>query len=158
MSLLFRILLLAMVAMAAPAQAVQPDEMLADPAQERRAQDLGREIRCLVCRSESIEASNADFARDMRLVVRERIAAGDSDAEVRTYLTERFGEYILLRPRFGGTTLALWLAGPALLVLGGAVALIYIRRRSAGPAEALSEEESARLEALLAGDDPERQA
>lgn len=134
---------------AGAAGAVEPGEMLPDPAQEARAQELGREIRCLVCRSESIEASNADFARDLRLVVRERISAGDSDQEVRRFLTDRFGDYVLLRPRFGGSTLALWLLGPILLLAGGVAAFAFIRRSRPVAVAALSQQEEERLERLL---------
>ena len=87
-----------------PVRAVEPSEMLDDPVLEERAQDLGQEVRCLVCRSESVEDSNADLARDLRLVIRERLLAGDSDQDVRDFLVARYGEYVLLNPRFGGTT------------------------------------------------------
>jgi len=100
--------------------------MLSDPALEARAQEIGKEVRCLVCRNESIEDSNADLARDLRLVVRERLMAGDTDEEVETFLVDRFGEYVLLRPQFGGSTLWLWLAGPALLLLGALVAVSFV--------------------------------
>ena len=98
---------------AAPAFAVQPDEMLADPALEARARAISKEVRCLVCRNESIDDSNASLARDLRLLVRERLTAGDSDAEVLDYLVERYGEFVLLKPKFSAANAARWLAGPA---------------------------------------------
>lgn len=132
------------------ARAVEPDEMLPDPAQEARAREISTGLRCPVCRNESIDESHADIARDIRLLVRERIAAGDDDAAVRAAVVARYGEYILLQPTFGGANLILWLAGPALLLGGGALALATVRRRAAAPVpEALSPEEEARLSALL---------
>ncbi|MCL5777289.1 cytochrome c-type biogenesis protein CcmH [Limibaculum sp. FT325] len=147
-------LVLAVVLMlvALPAHAVQPDEMLADPALEARAREISKEIRCLVCQNESIDDSNAELARDLRILVRERVASGDSDAAVKQYLVDRYGEFVLLKPTFGGFNLVIWLAGPVLLILGGAVALIYLRRRApqARPADApLSAEERAALERVL---------
>lgn len=146
-------LLLAAALVLAPlaAQAVQPDEMLADPALEARARGISAGLRCLVCRNESIDESNADLARDLRLLVRERIAAGDSDAEVVSYLTDRYGEYVLLNPKATGSSLVLWLSGPVLLLLGAGIALVYVRgRRAAGrEAEALSEAEARRLKEIL---------
>ena len=146
-------LLLAAAPLAAPA--VQPDEVLDDPALEARARDISEEIRCLVCRSESIEDSNASLARDLRLLVRERLQAGDDDAEVKDYLVARYGEYVLLRPTFTPGNLVLWLGGPALLLVGGAASLLYIRRaRPAAQANAapLSEAERARLDRLMRED------
>ena len=135
--------------LALPANAVEPNEMLADPAQEARAQALGKELRCLVCQSESIEDSHADLARDLRLVVRERIVAGDTDDEVLTYLTDRFGEFVRLRPRFGGATLWLWLAGPALLLIGAGIAVAFVLRGRHDVARALTDDEEERLAELL---------
>ena len=144
-----RALALLLVWLAGAAWAVEPGEMLADPVLEERAREIGKEVRCLVCRSESIEASNADFARDLRLVVRERIVAGDSDAQVRSFLVERFGEYVLLRPKFGGVTLALWLLGPALLILGAAVAIRYFRRMRSLSKTPLNTSEKTQLKTLM---------
>lgn len=141
---------LALVAL--PAQAVLPDEVLSDPALEARAREISAGLRCLVCRNESIDASNAPFARDMRLLVRERLVAGDSDAEVMDFLVARFGEYVLLRPTARGANLILWLAAPAMLLAGAGVAVAYVRRRavSDAPTEgALSADEEARLKAIL---------
>lgn len=144
--------------LAAPAGAVQPDEMLADPALEARARELSKELRCLVCRNENIDDSNAALARDLRLLVRERLTAGDTNEEALAYLTDRYGEYVLLKPTFAHN-MTLWLAGPALLVLGGIVAFTTIRRSrpaAAAPearaaAAPLSADEKAKLDALLNG-------
>ncbi len=133
------------------AYAVQPDEMLDDPLLEARAQEIGKEVRCLVCRNESVEDSNADLARDLRLVIRERLSAGDSDPEVLSFLVDRYGEYVLLRPRFGGSTLWLWLAGPALLLLGAGIALAFVLKGRRDVA-ALTDDEEARLRGLLEDD------
>ena len=148
--------LLAALLLAAPAWAVQPDEVLDDPALERRARDLSAGLRCLVCRNESIDESNAGLARDMRLLVRERLVAGDSDADVIAYLVDRFGEYVLLEPTRDGANLILWGAPLALLLLGGAGAAAYVLRRPAAEDAGLSAEEEARLAALMEGDDAGR--
>lgn len=148
--------LLALALLAAvPAQAVQPDEMLPDPAAEARAREISKGLRCLVCRNESIDDSNAGLAKDLRLLVRERITAGDTDAEVRQYLVDRFGEYVLLSPRFTAGNAALWLAGPVLFVLGGAAAAAFLRRRRGAPApeeSPLTAEEQAALARALGSD------
>jgi cytochrome c-type biogenesis protein CcmH len=147
---MIRVLLLAL-ALAGPALAVQPDEILPDPALEARARAITRELRCVVCQSESIDDSNADIARDLRLRVRERIVAGDSDAEVVAFVVDRYGEFVLLRPPFNARNAALWLAGPLLLVVGGGVAFAFVRRKSAAPEPArppLSPDEQARLRDL----------
>lgn len=135
---------------AAPIWAVQPDEILDDPALEERARGLSEGLRCLVCRNESIDESNADLARDMRILVRERLVAGDTDAEVIAYLVDRYGEYVLLTPTASGANLLLWLAAPGMLLLGGGIAVIYLRGR-AKPAtpDALNDTEKARLAELL---------
>jgi cytochrome c-type biogenesis protein CcmH len=135
---------------ALPAAAVNPDEMLADPALEARARALSKDLRCLQCRNESIDESNAGFARDMRLLLRERIAAGDTDAEAMAYLTDRFGDYILLMPPARGANWLLYAAGPALLLAGLGLGAGYLaHRRSAGDAAApLSAAEQARLDEL----------
>lgn len=130
--------------------AVQPGEMLADPALEARAREISKELRCLVCRNESIDDSNAGLARDLRLLVRERIAAGDSNEKTVSYIVDRFGEYVLLKPRMSGGNLVIWLSGPILLALGGAGAFLFIRRRREAPPviAALTPEEAARVEEL----------
>src|SRR5215469_6267601 len=104
------------------ARAVQPDEVMADPVKEARARDLSRELRCMVCQNQSIDDSEAPLARDLRLLVRERIAAGDSDAQVLDFLVARYGQFVLLKPRFERQTLLLWLVTPAVLA-GGALVL-----------------------------------
>lgn len=140
-----------MAAPVAPVLAVQPDEVLADPALEARARDLSAELRCLVCRNESIDESNADLARDLRLLVRERLVAGDSDAQVIDFVVGRYGEYVLLRPTGQGSNLILWGAPLALLLLGGGVAASYVlrQRRSVAAGERLDADEQARLAELL---------
>jgi cytochrome c-type biogenesis protein CcmH len=149
-----RALLLALaVLVAMPARAVQPDEMLADPALEARARELSKGLRCLVCRNESIDDSNATLARDLRILVRERIMAGDNDAEVIAFLVDRYGEYVLLKPTATGANLVLWVAGPAMLLLAGGIAAVYLRgrRRAEEPGtENLSDEERHRLKEILA--------
>jgi cytochrome c-type biogenesis protein CcmH len=143
------LLALALWLAAVAAGAVQPDEILADPAREARARAITAELRCPVCQSESIDDSNADIARDLRLLVRERIVAGDSDAEVREYVVARYGEYVLFRPRLSWGNAPLWLAGPALLLLGVALAVGFVRRhRTPAPPRPLTPEEQARLREL----------
>lgn len=141
-----------MVVTALPAHAVQPDEVLDDPALEARARDLSRGLRCMVCRNESIDESNAELARDMRLLVRERLVAGDSDQEVVTFIVDRYGEYALLKPTTGGANWLLWAAGPVMLLLALGVGFSYLRGRQtaqeAGPGQ-LSEDEKAKLNKIL---------
>ncbi|UXX83927.1 cytochrome c-type biogenesis protein [Roseovarius pelagicus] len=138
--------------MAAPLFAVQPDEVLDDPELEARARDISAGLRCLVCRNESIDESNAALARDLRLLVRDRLLAGDTDAQVVSFVVDRYGEYVLLKPQLGGSNLALWLAGPAMLLFGAGIAVFYIRRRagadSAGDGT-LTEAEEERLRQIL---------
>ena len=145
-------LILALCVIAAPAFAVQPDEILNDPALEERARDISAGLRCLVCRNESIDDSNAELARDLRLLVRERLVAGDTNEEVVDYVVDRYGEYVLLNPTADGANLLLWLAGP--LMLAGALVTggFYLRRRAAAtePETArLSAQEEARLREIL---------
>lgn len=144
--LLFAIL--AVFSLASPAPALEPGEMLKDPALEARARALTKTLRCMVCQNESIDDSSAPLARDLRGLVRERVAAGDSDAEVREYLVARYGEFILLQPRLGARTLLLWGAPILVLVLGGIGVLIAARSKRP-PAPPLSDEEQRRLAALL---------
>ena len=147
--------LVMMLAMVGPVHAVEPDEVLADPALEARAREISKELRCLVCRNESIDDSSASLARDLRLLVRERLVAGDTDQEVKDYLVDRYGEFVLLKPEFSIANAALWLAGPILFILGLIAAVIYIRGRKPGAAEttpaALSAEEQAELDRILKG-------
>ncbi|MFX0540520.1 cytochrome c-type biogenesis protein [Roseovarius sp. S4756] len=146
-----RRLALILALIASPLMAVQPDEILDDPALEARARALSEGLRCLVCRNENIDASNAPLARDLRLLVRERLMAGDTDDEAITYIVDRYGEYVLLNPPATGSTLFLWLAGPAMLLIGAGIAVIYIRRRGqAAPEDSqLSDDEAARLRDIL---------
>src|SRR6056297_2865234 len=141
-------LILMLCLIATPLLAVQPDEMLDDPALEERARDISEGLRCLVCRNESIDESNADLARDMRLLVRERVVAGDSNDEVVDFIVDRYGEYVLLNPTTGGSNMVLWLAGPVMLGAGLLMAGIYLRGRAKTPEEdvtRLSEAEKHRL-------------
>jgi cytochrome c-type biogenesis protein CcmH len=137
----------------APAFAVQPDEILADPKLEARARDLSRELRCMVCQNQSIDDSDAPLARDLRLLVRERLEAGDSDRQVLDFLTARYGQFVLLKPRFGWDTALLWLAPVAVLLLGAGALVPLLRRRSrreGSPDEPpLSAAEQARVTELL---------
>jgi cytochrome c-type biogenesis protein CcmH len=147
---------IAVMAAAPAAHAVQPDEIMSDPAKELRARDLSRELRCMVCQNQSIDDSEAPLARDLRLLVRERIAAGDSDAQVLDFLVARYGEFVLLKPRLSPHTWLLWLVPPLALVGGGLALLTYNRRRSISAASddpsafKLTAEEEARLEQLIA--------
>ena len=133
--------------------AVQPDEILKDPVLEARARALSAELRCLVCQSQSIDDSDATIARDLRVLVRERLQAGDSDAAVKAFLVDRYGEYVLLKPRLTWHTIVLWGAPPTLLVVGGALAIGVFRRRRVAAVTGLTADEEARVEALLARED-----
>jgi cytochrome c-type biogenesis protein CcmH len=148
------ILVFALLLAAAPARAVQPDEMLADPVLEARAREISREIRCLVCQNQSIDDSDAELARDLRIIVRERLTAGDSDAAVRQYLVDRYGDFVLLNPPVKPATWLLWFGPPVLFVVAAIGVFLGLRRRrsqSLAPA-ALSAAERRRLEAILADD------
>jgi len=138
------------VVTAVPAFAVEPDEILSDPALEARARDIGRELRCLVCQNQSIDDSAAPLARDLRILVRQRLTAGDTDDQAIRFVAARYGEFVLLKPPFEPTTWALWLGPPALLAIGiGAIALQRSRRRHVAPAAPLSDAERSRLDALM---------
>jgi cytochrome c-type biogenesis protein CcmH len=134
--------------LASPVFAVQPDEMLADPVLEARAREISRDIRCPVCQGETIDDSNAPISRDLRLIIRERLVAGDTNAEVIDYIVARYGEFVLYNPRPTGSNLILWLAGPVLLLAGIGVAVASQRRRVV-PETALTEAEEARLKEIL---------
>ena len=121
--------LLMLVWLALPAFAVNPDEMLADPALEARARAISEGLRCLVCQNESIDDSDADLAHEIRVIVRERLTAGDTDAQVTQYLVDRYGEFVLLKPVLAPHTIILWVAAPAILLVGGIVLIIVARRR-----------------------------
>ena len=144
------LLAFALLLMAAPAFAVNPDEVLADPALEARARALSAELRCMVCQNQSIDDSNADLAKDLRLLVRERIADGDSDEAVLNYIVSRYGEFVLLKPRVGMKTVLLW-GAPVLLVLAGGLSLLVFARKRAGKptGSKLTADEQARLSELL---------
>ncbi|MEL6679797.1 MAG: cytochrome c-type biogenesis protein [Pseudomonadota bacterium] len=143
--------LLLFLLLALPAHAIQPDEVLDDPVLEERARAISAELRCVVCRNESIDFSNADIARDLRILVRERLLAGDTDAEVMEFMVARYGEFVLLKPTYSWRNAGLWLAGPVLLLAGIGLSVAYIRRKpvAASPDAPLTAEEQARLEALL---------
>ena len=138
------------------ARAVQPDEILPDPKLEARARDLSAQLRGMVCQNQSIDDSNAELARDLRVLVRERLKAGDSDDAIRAYLVQRYGDFILLKPPFKAETLALWGAPLVILLAGGAAIFLGARRRRTAVLEpgALSEPEAVRLKTLLDGDAP----
>lgn len=142
---------LALLLLAGPAFAVQPGEMLPDPALEARARSLSQGLRCLVCRNENIDDSDAALARDLRVLLRERLVAGDSDAQAVAFIVDRYGEYVLLNPTATGSTLILWLAGPLMLLAGAGAAAASARRRARlpEPLSAISPEDSARLARLL---------
>lgn len=150
MSRLARLLaaLVVLLGLAAPAFAVKPDEMLADPAMEARARAISTELRCLVCQNESIDDSNAPLARDLRLLVRERLSAGDSDRQVLDYLVDKYGEFVLLRPVFSLRNALLWLGPFLVLAIGGLVIVSKIRRRPAA-AGGLTADEQRALDELM---------
>ncbi len=135
------------------ALAVQPDEMLPDPKLEARARELSLELRCLVCQNQSIDDSDAPLAKDLRVLVRERIKSGDSNSQVMDYLVARYGEFVLLRPRFNAQTVVLWTLPFAVLILGAGGIFVALRRRAAagGVEVPLSADEKARLDDILSG-------
>ena len=142
---------LLLIAWAGMAGAVEPRERLADPALEARARALAKELRCLVCQNESIDDSGADLAHDLRVLLRQRISAGDSDAQALDFIVSRYGDFVLLEPPVRPATYVLWFGPPALLTLSGIGALLYIRRRrrtQAAPSP-LSDTERQRLAQLL---------
>jgi cytochrome c-type biogenesis protein CcmH len=142
------------VAAISVAQAVEPDEMLADPALEQRARDISKHLRCLVCQNQSIDDSNADLAHDLRVLVRERIKAGDNDDQVVAFIVARYGNFVLLKPPVNDETLPLWL-GPFVLALIGAAGLaVYYARRAGKSPPPLSDDERKKLDELLGGGGP----
>lgn len=147
------LILILSVLIALPALAVEPDEILDDPALEARARELSKGLRCPVCRNESIDESNAGVSKDLRLLVRERLVAGDTDREAIDYIVDRYGEYVLLTPRASGSSWVLYLFAPALLIAGGVGGVLYVRGRakpaSAEAGNALDPEEEARLKEIL---------
>jgi cytochrome c-type biogenesis protein CcmH len=146
---------------ASAAYAVQPDEIMADPVKEARARVLSQELRCMVCQNQSIDDSEAPLARDLRLLVRERIAAGDSDAQVIDFLVARYGEFVLLKPRLERQTLLLWLLPPLALAGGGIALWLHSRRRAKSAlgetTVTLTPDEEARLAALMADEAPPKE-
>ena len=133
---------------ASPAFAVNPDEILPDPALEARARAISANLRCLVCQNQSIDDSDADLARDLRVIVRERLTAGDTDEAAVRYIVDRYGEYVLLNPVVAPHTILLWIAAPVVLLIGGIAVFVGARKkRPTGPAE-LSEAEKKALEGL----------
>lgn len=148
MSWLRTLLVCLALAISVPAFGLSFDELLDDPVLESRARDISAGIRCLVCQNESIDDSNADLAKDLRILVRERLVAGDSDEQVRQFLVDRYGEYVLLTPRLSAHTLILWIAAPGLLLVGVVAAFIAARRRKPAPVEDMTAEERAALDAL----------
>lgn len=152
LSLFFKALVLILnLGFGAVAWAVQPDEILSDPALEARARSLSQELRCLVCRNENIDESHAELARDLRVLVRERLQDGDTDTEALAFITARYGEYVLLMPRATGANWVLYLAGPLMLIIGAGLAFLFVRRRSVAPDEApLSVQDQAQLAGILA--------
>lgn len=147
----FVLALVAAFLLSGPVFAVQPDEVLKDPALEKRAREISTGLRCLVCQNQSIDDSDAQLAKDLRLLVRERLVAGDTDAQVHDFLVQRYGEFVLLKPTFGTHTLLLWLTPALVLILGGIGAYVAMRRRPK-PAAALDAEEQRALEDLLKRD------
>ena len=146
--------ILMLVCLAAPARAVQPDEQLADPKLEARAIRISSTLRCVVCQNETIDESDAALAHDLRLIVRERLVAGDTDAQAVDFIVKRYGHYVLLKPPFEPSTLVLWLGPLAALAGGGLGVALYLRARSgaaAGAPAALSPEDQAALGELLKG-------
>ncbi len=147
-----RYLILILAFLASPALAVQPDEVLDDPVLEARARELGQELRCVVCQGENIDESNAGIARDLRILVRERLKEGESNQEILDYVVSRYGEYVLMRPTWGGSNIILYVAGPVLLLLGLITGFFYLRGRATAQTAAgaaLSKEEEDRLAEIL---------
>lgn len=148
-------LALSLALLAGPALAVMPDEKLKDPALEARAREISKELRCVVCQNQSIDDSNAPLARDLRILVRERLVAGDNDDQVLAYVHDRYGDFVLLRPPVQPYTWVLWFGPAVVLLLGGIGAARYLRGRSgdASPSTGLTPAEEARLAALLSEED-----
>src|SRR4051794_27551155 len=149
-----RLLLIAasLAALAGAARAVEPDEMMADPKLEARAHALSRELRCVVCQNQSIDDSDAALAKDLRIIVRERIAAGDTDEQAVAFLVARYGSFVQLKPPLRADTFLLWFGPAILLVLGGLGAVVYMRGRAPAKAGTLTAAEEAELVDLLKTD------
>jgi cytochrome c-type biogenesis protein CcmH len=142
-------LLLILALLAGPVFAVEPAEMLDDPVLENRARELSAGLRCPVCQNESIDESNATLAQELRIIVRERLVAGDSDQDVIDYLVARYGEFVLLTPTVTGANWILWLSAPALLLGALVIGWTTIRRKTTQPTDQLSDEEQAALDKIL---------
>jgi len=149
-----RRLVLILALLATPLWAVEPDEVLDDPALEQRARDISKNVRCVVCQNEPIDSSNAGVARDLRILIRERLVAGDSNAEVEQFLVARYGDFVLFRPPFQPSTYALWLAPLALFGIGGVAAVMAFRQKR-GKSSGLSSQDEAEVAALMAQFTPE---
>ncbi|WP_417269599.1 cytochrome c-type biogenesis protein CcmH [Celeribacter sp.] len=144
------VLIFTLLMTAVPALAVQPDEVLPDAAMEARAREISKGLRCLVCRNENIDESNADLARDLRLLVRERLVEGDSNEQVVDYVVDRYGEFVLLKPTLTGANKLLWVAGPLMLLAALFVGINFVRRRqNESDVAELTPEEQARVEAIM---------
>ncbi len=149
---MIRIFLLLLVFWPVSLAAVQPDEVLSNPVLEERARDISKGLRCPVCQNESIDESEANIARDLRLLVRDRLVEGDTDQEVVDFIVARYGEFVLLKPSIGGSNWLLWAAGPLMLLMALGIGFVYLRGRDTAPApqeDALSPEETARLKEIL---------
>lgn len=154
---MIRAALLALALLASPALAVEPDEILSDPALEERARVISANVRCVVCQNEPIDSSNAGVARDLRVLIRERLVAGDTNQEVYDYLVLRYGDFVLFKPPFKPSTYALWIGPFAILFLGGAVVAVMLARRSRKPASGISDlsaDEQTTLDKLMKDDAP----
>lgn len=152
---MIRACLLALALLASPAWAVEPDEILSDPALEERARAISANVRCVVCQNEPIDSSNAGVARDLRVLIRERLVAGDSDQEVYDFLVLRYGDFVLFKPPFKPSTYALWIGPFAILLLGGGAVALMLARRPRKPASdvvALSDDEQAAIDKLMKDD------
>ncbi len=136
------------------ARAVMPDEQLANPTLEARARAIGGELRCVVCQNQTIDDSDAELARDLRIILRERLTAGDSDRQAIAYIVERYGTFVLLKPPFDGQTLFLWLGPLAALAAGGAGVALYLSRRGRAAPPPLTDAEQAALDKILRADEP----
>ena len=142
--------ILLILMLASPTFAVEPSEMLDDPVLEARARVISKGLRCVVCQNENIDDSNAGIASDLRVLVRERLTIGDSDEAVMQYIVDRYGEYVLLKPRFSTGNMILWLTGPLLLLFGGIGAMVFIRQRGKPVADdGLDADEQEKLARLL---------
>ena len=152
LAVLAAVLGLLLAGLAGPALAVNPDEMLKNPVLEKRAREISSQLRCLVCQNELIDVSDADLARDIRLLVRRRLEKGETDRQVIDYIVSRYGEFVLLKPRFEPKTLVLW-GTPVIVLISGAAAMFLYSRSRTGGSRGLTGEEEAELKKLLAPDE-----